>query len=57
MSVSGVEESGRRAERVQSERRAEEARAAEQSRRAVDENRQTRGASEAGRGENMDVTA
>lgn len=56
MPVGGVQESAGRAERVQSEGRAEEARAAEQRSRA-DENRQTRRATEAGRGENMDVTA
>ena len=56
MSVTGVESSGRRVERVQNERRAEEARAAEQRSRS-EEDQLARRYTESGRGENMDVTA
>lgn len=56
MFVTGVESSGRRVERVQNERRAEEARAAEQRSRS-EEDQRTRRSTESGRGENMDVTA
>jgi hypothetical protein len=56
VSVTGVESSGRRVERVQNERRAEEARAAEQRSRS-EEDQRARRSTESGRGENMDVTA
>lgn len=59
MSVSGVNDLGSvRVDQVQSERRAEDARAVEKRRaRDQEDSGTTRRASESGRGENMDVTA